>query len=179
MTRTGRPLRGLAGQCAVEVAVVIVRCTARLRKFLAPVKLVEADPSQDDWYANLIWIDRRKCILLVHAGSPYPIFVPDVRKAELAHPGRFFAGTAVDALVHDGMAADALGTLDPTQAALARTTDRSVLGVMTDMAFLTEHLTRDSGGLAHLDIEAHNMFLRRTPYGRARDMSRPIDRARA
>jgi len=36
---------------------VIVRCTARLLKLLAPGELADVSPAPDDWYANLIWID--------------------------------------------------------------------------------------------------------------------------
>jgi hypothetical protein len=45
---------------------VVVRCTRRLLDLLggSAVTLTELPPSDDDWYANLLWIDRRKCVLL-------------------------------------------------------------------------------------------------------------------
>ncbi len=63
---------------------MIVRCTARLLKLLAPGELADVPPAPDDWYANLIWIDRRKCLLVVHADTLFPIFVANVRKAQPA-----------------------------------------------------------------------------------------------
>jgi hypothetical protein len=47
---------------------VVVRCTGRLLTLLGrhSVKLVDATPSSDDWYAyaNLLRLDRRKCLLI-------------------------------------------------------------------------------------------------------------------
>jgi len=45
---------------------VTLRCT---RKALALLKLgadtlADPPPSNDDWYMNLLWLDRRKCLLL-------------------------------------------------------------------------------------------------------------------
>jgi len=66
---------------------VILRSTQKLLDLLdVPARaLAAAEPGDDDWYANLLWLDRRKCLLLAHAGTLFSVFVPGVRKAEL-HP---------------------------------------------------------------------------------------------
>lgn len=153
---------------------MIVRCTARLLKLLAPDELTDAEPAPDDWYANLIWIDRRKCLLVVHANTLFPVFVADVRKPQLAKFGHYIAGTIAKALADEGLASDCLGSLDPRQVLVARTASRSVLGFMTDMASMSAHVAAQSGGIAHLDVERLNAFLRRTPYNRS-GFVRPID----
>jgi hypothetical protein len=33
------------------------------------VTLSEPAPSDDDWYLNLVWIERQKCLLLTHSGK--------------------------------------------------------------------------------------------------------------
>src|SRR5207247_415481 len=38
---------------------------------------------------NLLWLDRRKCLLLTHAGTLFPVFVADVRAADLRPPGSY------------------------------------------------------------------------------------------
>ena len=58
--------------------------------------LVDIEAGQDDWYANLLWIGRRKCVLLTHAGTAFSVFVPDVRKAHLARFGPWVEGQVVN-----------------------------------------------------------------------------------
>lgn len=156
---------------------MIVRCTARLLKLLAPNELVELPPAPDDWYANLIWIDRRKCLLVVHADTLFPIFVADVRKPQLANFGQYLAGTVATTLADEGLPADCLGPLDPSRVQVARTASRHVLGVMNDMASMSERITVQGGGLRTLDVGELNAFLRRTPYQRD-GYFRPIDAVR-
>src|SRR5437762_12970876 len=36
--------------------------------------LSELPPSDDEWYLNLLWIDRQKCLLLTHAGTLFSVF---------------------------------------------------------------------------------------------------------
>jgi hypothetical protein len=64
---------------------VVVRCTSKLLDLLGKrsIRLVEAPPSDDDWYANLLWLDRRKCLLATHAGTLFSLFVADIRAADL------------------------------------------------------------------------------------------------
>ena len=65
---------------------MVLRCTAKALDLLGVrrMSLVEVPPSDDDWYLNLLWFDRRKCLLLTHAGTVFSIFIPDVRKATVA-----------------------------------------------------------------------------------------------
>jgi hypothetical protein len=42
----------------------------------------------DDWYVNLLRLDRRKCLLIVRAGTLFPVFVADVRISDLRPIGR-------------------------------------------------------------------------------------------
>ena len=42
---------------------MVVRCTQRLFGLLDVAK-AQTDPTADDWYANPVWIDRRKCLTL-------------------------------------------------------------------------------------------------------------------
>lgn len=156
---------------------MIVRCTARLLKLLAPGEIADMPPAPDDWHAHLIWIDRRKCLLVVHADPLFPIFVADVRKPQVANFGQYIAGTVATALADEGLAADCLGPLDPAQVRVARTASRSVLGVMNDMASMSQRIAEQAGGISSLDVEDLNAFLRRTPYKRDGYL-RPIDAAR-
>jgi hypothetical protein len=46
------------------------------------VSLVELPPDDEDWYANLLWLDRRRCLLPAHAGTLFCVLASDVRAAE-------------------------------------------------------------------------------------------------
>lgn len=145
-----------------------IRCTARLLKLLgaSAARCAEIVPTEDDWYANVLWIDRRKCLLLTHSGTLFPIFVADVRKGELVGLGTYVTGVIADALAREGLPAATLGHVDPADIHVARTANRSLLGHMTDMAFTCEHEVGMAGGLAHADIAAINQRLRRGLHNR-------------
>ena len=38
--------------------------------------LSELPAADEDWYANLLWLDRQKCLLLTHAGTLFSVFLP-------------------------------------------------------------------------------------------------------
>ena len=68
---------------------MILRCTAKMAKLLG-AKTLDNPPADDgDWYINLICLERRKCLLITHAGSLFTVFAADVRKADLVPLGNF------------------------------------------------------------------------------------------
>src|SRR6266516_1050096 len=71
---------------------VVLRCTAKMLTLLGarPRDPVTIEPSDKDWYANLLWLDGRKCLLLAHAGTLFSVFVPNIRKADLMPIGPSF-----------------------------------------------------------------------------------------
>ena len=52
---------------------MILRCTKKLLAVLGTGCVAEPGPTPDaeDWYANLLWSGRRKCLLLTHAGITF------------------------------------------------------------------------------------------------------------
>jgi hypothetical protein len=146
----------------VSFRVVLVRCTARLLGVLGRgVDLLDEPPSDDDWYANLLWIDRRKCLLVTHAGTLFPVFVANVRKADLVPLGALVAEHAAMALSDERLPDDILGVLDPGSARVARTASRRILSFMNDSARACRYAVEDSGGLEHTDLDDLNWRLRR------------------
>jgi len=147
---------------------VIVRCTARLRAVLgAQAQLPAADPvvSPDDFYANLLFIDRRKCLLVTHAATLFSVFCPDVRAAQLRPLGPFLVGRIVAQLEAEGLSERALGELDGGQVTIAPTTEgRSVLGCMNDLALTCRLASEDAGGLGSLDLAGLHHVLQRQLY---------------
>jgi hypothetical protein len=58
---------------------VILRCTRKLLTVLGSAVAEPAPaPDPEDWYANLLWFDRRTCLLLTHSATLFTIFEADV-----------------------------------------------------------------------------------------------------
>ena len=156
---------------------MILRCTAKMLTLLGAraTALPDVPPSGDDWYLNLLWIERRKCFLLTHAGTLFPVFVADVRKADLRPLGRYVVSLIEEHLRSELLAADTLGRLDPDNVHLAKTASRSILGVMNDAALHARYQIEAMGGIDRSDTISLNHFLRRTLHNRAGDYVTPLD----
>ncbi|NLA35248.1 MAG: hypothetical protein GX868_06110 [Actinobacteria bacterium] len=141
---------------------MILRCTAKVLELLKvrPPAVGQADPQ--DWYAHLMWIDRRKCLLVTHAGTLFSVFMPNVTAAGLRPIGPPVVSAIQAALHAEGLPGNALGDLDPTQVVVAKTADRRILGTINDLAFTIEHRIATAGGLARCDVDGINHDLHRT-----------------
>jgi len=156
---------------------VILRCTARLLAFAGrPDPRADPGPCEEDWYANLLWIERRKCLLATHAATLFSVFSPDVRAAQVRALGSYLAGRIAAELAAAGLPADALGELDGDHVTIAKTADRSVLGCMRDLALSCELAVADAGGMAALDLDELHRHLRQH-LSAARGYVPPVDLA--
>ncbi len=155
---------------------MILRCTRKLLDLIRPAALAEDAPGPEDWYANLLWLDGRKCLLLTHAATLFTVFEPDVRAAGLRDTRTTVTGLIVRELAREGLPADTFGELATATVALAKTADRSVLGCMNDMAYYSEAIVYQAGGLAAADLAGINRALRRNILS-ARAYRQPIELA--
>jgi len=155
---------------------VVVRCTKKLVTLLGRgVTFTEQTPSDDDWYANLLWIDRRKCLLLVHAHTLFPVFRVDVRAGDL-RPLEPYVVRAIEEELHaEGLPLDVLGQLDADEVHIAKTASRAVLGHMNDMAFHIRYQIDHDGGLDACDVRVLNHRQRRTLHNRGGIYAEPLD----
>jgi hypothetical protein len=146
------------------IVTVMLRCTGKVLALLrvsAPAPAV-GETSEEDWYANLVWVDRRKCLLVTHAGTLFSVFVPNVTAAGLRPIGPLVVSAIETALRAEGLPVDTLGELDAQEVTVAKTADRRILGTMNDLTVTAEHVVATAGGLARCDIDALNHALHRT-----------------
>src|SRR5436309_6517446 len=134
--------------------------------------LSELPPSDDDWYLNLVWLERQKCLLLTHAGTLFSVFPTGVKIADLRPLGNYLVEAIEAELGAEGLPPDTF-TLDADNLRLAKTASRSTLGSMTEMAFELGWIISDKGGLRS-DIDELNHALRRMLWNRG-DYVRPIE----
>lgn len=146
-----------------RVGQMILRCTAKLQAIIgrAGPDAAALPAAADDWYANLLWIDGRKCLLATHAGTLFSVFVPDVRAPQLRPIGAFLLPRIVEQCAAEGLSAEIVGVTDSCAVRIAKTADRSVLGCMNDLALHCEYAVADAGGLAQVDLVALHHRLQR------------------
>ncbi|MFN2462274.1 MAG: hypothetical protein ABR573_00035 [Candidatus Dormibacteria bacterium] len=153
---------------------MILRCTAKVVKLLGARALYEVPAAEGDWYVNLVYLERRKCLLITHAGSLFTVFAADVRKADLIPFGNFVSLAIQRELKSEALAADTFGNMDQADWRLAKTASRSVLGCMNEMATHCWYAVKMSGGFPACDFGRLNHELRRTMHA-PRGYARPID----
>lgn len=158
-----------------------LRCTQKLLNLLGEHPSAEEAiaEGEGDWYGNLFWIERKKCLLFTHAESLFCFVVPDIRKADASPIGPLFVEHLQFELAIESLSTVLFGDMDANDVQIAKTIDRSVVGSMVEFTFLCQHMIDSVGGLARTDITALNQQLRRTPMGRRRKrFDYPIDIAR-
>jgi hypothetical protein len=159
---------------------VILRCTAKALRLLgSDGTAVHRDlvPGPDDWYLNLLWVRRRKCLLLVHAGTLFPVFTWDVRVRDLRPLGRYVASQVEAALQEEDLPRDRLGDLASQPWLIATTADRRVLGFMNDMA-RSVHYWAAEGTSSSFAVDAISRELRRGLHNRGGTYVSPINLVR-
>ncbi len=153
---------------------MIVRCTTKARVLLDVQQLDNPEPSDNDWYLNLLWFDRRKCLLLAHVGTLFPVFVADLRKADLTPLDQWLANVVRRELNAENLPDSVLGELVPP-VVVAKTASRQMLGHMNEMVWSVECAIADASGLARCDIAELNREQRRMLHNRSGRYIRPLD----
>jgi hypothetical protein len=163
--------------------MIIIRCTAKLRKELG-VRDSELSDREDDgflgsWYSNLLWIDRRKCILVTNSVTLYSFLVPGVPRSQLQALDVLFASSLLENLESEGVGQSSLDAIrsECMPVFLSKTKSKSVLGSMNDLVYQIDATIRGSGGLSPCDVGDLNRRLNRTPMG-AIGYAYPIDMLR-
>jgi hypothetical protein len=83
--------------------------------------LDDVPETNDDWYAKLFWVQRRKGLLLMHTGTLFPALIVDVHKGDLRNWGLSVTSQIEDALAAVRLGPDPLGPLEPASLQRART----------------------------------------------------------
>ena len=109
----------------------------RLRSRKPTLSLVR-DPATNplsDWHANLILLQRRQCVLLVHDVTRFPVFVPALKKNDFAELDRFFQDGFMNTLLKVGAEDRHMKTAEKMLAPLVcdSNTNRSVQGTLNRM----------------------------------------------
>jgi hypothetical protein len=150
----------------------IIHCTRKLLKEL-DVHLVELDkissPTEGlgNWYANLLRIEKRKCLLFTNEKSLYTFLIPKVLKANLKNIEEEFLINLSYNLQSEGFGIEVITRVmqEYQEINFAKTMSKSLLGSMNEFAFEYDYLIRKEGGIDDIRILHLNREINRMPMG--------------
>lgn len=147
----------------------LIHCTQKLLKELnVPLSSpgeVSSSEGLGNWYANLLRIERRKCLLFTNEKSLYSFLVPAVLKENLKHIEQEFLVHLLLNLKYEGFGPVALEKVsgEYRQLGFSKTASRSVLGSMNDIAYQYEVYIHMDGGVENAKILQINQKINRMP----------------
>jgi len=159
----------------------IIHCTQKLLKEL-DVPIIEPDKTHLDyqglgnWYANLIRIDRKKCLLFTNEKTLYSFLIPHVKKANLKNIVDEFMINLSFNLQYEWFSLEVISKVmqEYKEIGFAKTASRKVLGSMNELAFQYEVMIMGKEGLGNVKILELNHSVNRVILG-AIKYARPIN----
>jgi hypothetical protein len=146
----------------------IIHCTKKLLKEL-DVPLVEPEnipaPTEGlgNWYANLIGIDRRRCLLFTNEKTLYTFLIPKVLKDNLKNIEDEFLTHLTYNLQNEGFGLEVISIQQEyKEIGFAKTSNKRVLGSLDEFAFEYEFMIRREGGIEKVKILEINRQINRT-----------------
>jgi hypothetical protein len=147
--------------------MAILRCT---QKLLSELKLKPSDSMQQpselsSWHANLLRIDRRKCVLFTHDTTLYSFFVPGLKKPDFNNICEVFRQNLFKSLMAENLSQKHIEIFldDIREIEIYKTNNRSVLGSMNDLTSQLKYQIADEGGIEIADITKLIHDLNRIP----------------
>ena len=144
-------------------------CTQKLAKELN-TKLcspITENTGLGNWYANLLRIDRKKCVLFTHEQTLYSVFIPSLKKPAFQHLDDIFLRALFKQLQEekfgDVQVERVLNEYDG-KIRYAKTKNRSVLGSMNDIAFQIKTDVHAYTNLDNVNILSLVKRLNRIPF---------------
>jgi hypothetical protein len=145
----------------------IIRCTAKLLTELKakPTNGLSQSSNWCDWHANLLWVDRKKCVLFTNNNTLYSFFLPSIKKTILENFEEAFRLSLFKSLMTEGFADSQVEYVlrEHQQIVITKTNSRNILGSMNDLSFQIQFMVSQMGGLANADLSEINRQLNRIP----------------
>jgi hypothetical protein len=150
----------------------LIGCTKKLQKEmgLGVKDLATFEPDDSGlgpWTANLIFMNRRKCILFVNDKTLFNFLVPDVPRQQIRELARMFRGWLSCVLAEESFTEAQIVKIlsEYNEIGYSSTKSRSVLGSMNDLAFMYKFSMQSGGGLHSPDFPEIIKEMNRTPMG--------------
>ncbi len=157
----------------------LIRCTQKLLKEIKIKPTTNVEPIRSimgSWHANLLRIERRKCVLITNDFTLYTLFIPCLRKPDFQNFHLVFGQHLFKNLLNEGFAQSQIEAVlsEHQQLLYDKTNNRSVLGSMNDQKIQLEWRIHLNGGLEETSTSDLNRELNRNILS-AIDMNYPIE----
>ena len=125
------------------------------------------DSGLGPWTANLIFVNRRKCILFVNDKTLFNFLVPDVLRKHIRELDRMFRNWLSCVLAEEGFKEAETGKILEEYQVIgySKTKSKSVLGSMNDLAFMYKYSIQSGGGLHDVGFPGIIKEMNRVPMG--------------
>ena len=148
----------------------VIRCTGKLLKELRIQPVDKVPPEIDkvkEWHANLIHIQRRKCLLITHSMSLYSLVILGVRRKELDNFAEVFNRNLAKNLAADQVNYPSFFDFGHSEIDLiyTKTNNRSILGSMNDLVYSIDYKVWDWGGPNEANSVKVGQYLNEIPMG--------------
>ena len=160
----------------------LIRCTAKLLKEIGLKKseLIDEPPEFSflgQWHANLIYINRQKCVLFVNDKVLINFIVPDVSRAEIRNLAQMFKSMFHCVLADEGYSQEQITKIlaEYSEIGIGKSNNRSVLGSINDLAYHYEYSILESGGSHSAEVPLIISRLNRMPMHSSKKCIFPID----
>lgn len=130
----------------------------------------EDEPSEShlgSWHANLIYIDRKKCVLFVNDKTLFNFIVPDVSRVQIRELSNIFKINLECVLAAEGVPDTEKTKIMSEYESIqyAHTNSKSVLGSMNDLAFHYKYYIQSEGGVHSYAVPSIIKKLNHMPMG--------------
>jgi hypothetical protein len=150
----------------------IIQCTGKLQKEmgLKPSDLSCKDPDPvilGRWHANLIYINRRKCILFANDKTLFNFIASDVSRPQIKKLSELFLSYLSCVLSDEGIDDIIKNKILSEYEAVeyAKTKSKSVLGSLNDLAYHYTYHIQEAGGVHSAMVPEIIRKLNRMPMG--------------
>lgn len=141
---------------------------------------VPSEPCLGSWHVNLIYIDRKKCLLFVNEKTLFNFVVPGIPRAQIKKLSDVFRTTLKCVLADEGIPEVVITKIMSEYESIqyGNTNNKSVLGSMNDLAFHYKFHIHSEGGVHSCAVPSIIKKLNRIPMG-ALEYLYPIDALKA
>jgi len=150
----------------------LIRCTQKLLKAIGIKKadILVSDPAFSylgSWHANLLIIDRKKCVLFTNDKTLINFIVPGIKKAQFKDLKEIFLMNLESFLIQENISDKTILKVlnEYSELNFSTTNSKTVLGAMNDLGFHYKHHILYDGGFKFANINEIIHMLNYMPMG--------------